>query len=55
MLVMDLTEEKREDITMAGKKSDNKTGSDTTETEKSKKTINKKDLNHRQINLIQNI
>ena len=41
---MDLTEEKREEIIMAGniKKSDNKTGIDSTETEKSEKTISKK-------------
>ena len=41
---MDLTEEKIEEITMAENKIklDNKTGPDTTETEKSEKTISKK-------------
>ena len=41
---MDLTEDKREEITMTGNKktSDNKTGTDSTETEKSEKTISKK-------------
>ena len=41
---MDLTEEIREEITMGGNKikSDNKTGGDSTETEKSEKTIRKK-------------
>ena len=40
---MDLTEEIREEMTMAGKKnSENKTGDDSTETEKSEKTISKK-------------
>ena len=41
---MDLTEEKIEEKTMAGnlKKSDNKTGTDSTETEKSEKNISKK-------------
>ena len=54
---MDLTEENREDITMAEnmKKSESKTGDNSTETEKSEKIISKKYLNHRRINLIQNI
>ena len=41
---MDLTEDKSEEITMAGntKKSENKTGTDSTETKKSEKTISKK-------------
>ena len=44
MLVMDLTEEKTEEITMLGNKqnSNNKTGTDSTETEKSEKNISKK-------------
>ena len=43
-MVKDLTEEKIEKKAMAGniKKSDNKTGTDSTETEKSEKTISKK-------------
>ena len=41
---MDLTEDKSEEITMAGnnKKSENKAGTDPTETEKSEKNISKK-------------
>ena len=51
---MDLTEEIIEEMTTAGKtNSENKTGDDSTKTEKSEKTISKKDLNHRRINLIQ--
>ena len=54
---MDLTEEIREDMTMSeNKKAENKTGDDSTETENSEKTISKNIyLNHRPINLIQNI
>ena len=54
---MDITEKIREDMTMAGntKKTENKTWDDSTETEKLEITISKKDLNHRRINLIQNI
>ena len=54
---MDITEEIREEETMSKniKITENKTGDDSTETENSEKTKSKKDLNHRWINLIQNI
>ena len=50
--MMDSTEDKSQDKTMAENKktSEDKTGSDSTETEKTEKKAGKKDLNHRWIN-----